>query len=94
MVTQLCPGPVATEFEEVAGNTTGHKAPSFVELQPRDCASAGLAAFRRGAAMCVPGLLARLVIGIGRLTPRWLTRLALGPLSGGLRRQIERSAAA
>jgi uncharacterized protein len=34
-VGQLCPGPVATEFEEVMGNKTGMKVPGFAELSAK-----------------------------------------------------------
>lgn len=94
VVTQVCPGPVATEFEEVAGNPLGRKVPSFVELTPERCARAALAAFRRGAAMCVPGWVAWLAISLGRVSPRWLIRLVLGPIGAVVRRQLQRSAAA
>lgn len=93
VVTQVCPGPVATEFEEVAGNPFGQKVPSFVELDARDCAAQCLSAFRRGAALSVPGRIAWLFIGLGRATPRWLTRLVLSPLASLTRRRLLQGAA-
>lgn len=94
VVTQLCPGPVATEFEAVAGNPTGHEVPSFLELDPHRVARAGIAAVDVGRAEVIPGLLPWLAIKAGQWSPRWLLRLlygAMGPLlrrrlSGGARR--------
>lgn len=88
VVSQVCPGPVATEFEEVAGNPTGQKVPGFLELSAQACAAEALAAFRRGQALCVPGRAAWLLIGLGRISPRWLTRLVLSPVGTFTRRRL------
>ncbi|MEZ4473608.1 MAG: SDR family NAD(P)-dependent oxidoreductase [bacterium] len=75
VATQSCPGPVATEFEAVAGNPTGQKIPEFLEQSAADCARISLRAFERGRAMITPGIAATVLIGLGRMTPRWLQRL-------------------
>lgn len=85
-ITQLCPGPVATEFEAVAGNPTGQKVPGFIELSAEQCARAGVRALRSGRAMVVPGFFARIGILAGARSPRWVLRILYG-LSGRLMRK-------
>lgn len=74
-ITQLCPGPVATEFEEVAGNPTDQHAPAFIEISPQACARAGVRGLVAGRAMVIPGFFARVGIFAGAVAPRWLLRL-------------------
>jgi uncharacterized protein len=74
-VTQVCPGPVATEFEQNAGNFTGMKVPGLIEISALTCARQAFAGFRRGRAIVVPGLVMRLLLGLAALTPRWIVRL-------------------
>ena len=75
-VVQLCPGPVATEFEQVAGNPTGQRVPDWVELSAVRCAAAGVRAVDRNHAMAVPGAVAAAAIWAGAAAPRWLLRPA------------------
>ena len=70
VVSQLCPGPVATEFLDVAGNPVGRPVPRLLELSAEQCARVALRGFARGRALIVPGLVARILIGLGRITPR------------------------
>jgi short-subunit dehydrogenase len=79
-VCQVCPGPVRTEFEAVAGNPTGQAVPPFIELRAEDCARAALAALDRGQALTVPGFWAWLGISAGRISPRWVLRPVFGLL--------------
>lgn len=74
-VTQVCPGPVATEFEQNAGNFTGMKVPGLIEISAVTCARQAFAGFRRGRAIVVPGLVMKLLLGLAALTPRWVERL-------------------
>jgi short-subunit dehydrogenase len=85
-ITQLCPGPVATEFEQVAGNPTGQKVPGFIELSPEACAGAGVRGLARGRAMVIPGFFARIGILAGARSPRWVLRILYG-LSGRFMRK-------
>lgn len=85
VVSQVCPGPVATEFEEVAGNFTGQKVPGFIELDAPTCARAALAGFERDRALVVPGLAMKVVMALGAATPRWVLRLLYGPVAARLR---------
>ncbi len=73
-VTQVCPGPVATEFEETAGNFSGIKVPGFVEITAAHCAKASFSGFSRGKAIVVPGFVMTLLLAFSGITPRWLVR--------------------
>jgi len=84
-VTQVCPGPVATEFEDVAGNFTGRPPPALIEISAAKCARQSLSGFARGRAIVIPGFINRLVMWSGVLTPRWFKRLLYRPVAGWLR---------
>jgi uncharacterized protein len=74
VVTQVCPGPVATEFEQQIGNFTGMKPPGLVEITAERCARASLRGFDRGRAMVIPGVLISLLLLVNALTPRFVRR--------------------
>ena len=78
VVTQLCPGPVKTEFLHVAGNPTGRDVPGIIEINARQCARDGLRGFERGRALIVPGRAMRPLLWMGRLTLRPILRLFFG----------------
>ena len=86
-VTQVCPGPVATEFEENAGNFTGQKIPGIVLISAEQCAKSALRAFDRRKALVVPGLVMKLVMLLGAWTPRWMLRLIGAPIGKALRKK-------
>ncbi len=86
-VTQLCPGPVATEFLEQAGNFTGLSIPGLVEISAERCARAGLRGLDKNRALVVPGILIRLMIFLGGKMPRWVLRLMFKPAALALRRK-------
>jgi uncharacterized protein len=73
--TQVCPGPVKTEFEEVMGNQTGKKVPSFVEISAEQCARESIRGFDRGRAIVVPGFIMKIVMLINALSPRFMRRV-------------------
>ena len=75
-VSQLCPGPVETEFLDVAGNPTGRPLPPIIQISAEQCARAGLIGLARGKAIIIPGLVMGILINLGRITPRPLLRLA------------------
>jgi hypothetical protein len=87
VVTQVCPGPVRTEFLEVAGNPVGRDPPKLVEISAEQCAREALRAFLRRRALVIPGFLMRLVVPLGMYTPRWILRLLYGFLGPALRRK-------
>jgi short-subunit dehydrogenase len=87
VVTQVCPGPVATEFEEAIGNFTGMKAPSFVEISAEHCARAAVRGFDRRRALVVPGFWMKVALLSNDLTPRFVRRFFARMLGGAARRK-------
>ncbi|MBK6516092.1 MAG: SDR family oxidoreductase [Polyangiaceae bacterium] len=73
-VGQLCPGPVATEFEQHVGNFTGRKAPAITEISAERCAEAAIGVIDRRRALVVPHWLIKIAIWLGLRTPRTITR--------------------
>jgi uncharacterized protein len=73
-VTALCPGPVATEFAEVAGMQRSRLFRLMTPMSAAEAARVGFAGYRAGKAIVIPGLLNRTLIGLGQLTPRVLRR--------------------
>jgi short-subunit dehydrogenase len=69
--TVLSPGPVATEFGEVAGTdgVSGH-VPGFVEVSPHEVAAAGVKGMLRGRRSVVPGIATKALATGGRFVPR------------------------
>lgn len=81
--SQVCPGPVDTEYLDVAGNAYGEGDPpgGAMSLSAEQCAAKSLAAFERGRAIILPGFLYRLTMWISAISPRWLTRFAMRGLA-------------
>lgn len=76
-VSCLAPGPVATEFFEVASEGAGDP-PSFVMASPQSVARAAIGGLERNKAIVIPGLHIRLGMGIATTAPSWLVRLFTG----------------
>ena len=79
MITSLCPGPVHTEFSEVAQRASGppeKSGPEFTYVSVEDVVSAGLAALERDRPLVIPGFLMKLAMFAVRLTPMPLLRFA------------------
>ena len=69
--TALCPGPIKTEFMEVAEmGPIAENTPSFVWMSPAQCANAAVKAVERGKRVVVPGVLNRAMTIGGSHTPR------------------------
>lgn len=83
-VTQLNPGPVATEFLAVAGNPIG-VAPKWIFMDSPTCVRKGWDAFARGRAGVVPGLSIKLLMFLGKISPRFLKRWIYKPLATYIR---------
>lgn len=77
VVSQLNPGPVATEFEDVAAHPQGIRVPALINMRPEVCVRRGLAGFAAGRALIVPGLGLAVAFALAGWTPRWLRRLVL-----------------
>lgn len=85
VVTQVCPGPVLTEFHEVSENTTGLRPPRFAAISAEQCAAEALAGFSRGRALVVPGFVIRALLRLHAITPRWLWRRVTRRMAGVMR---------
>jgi len=92
IATQVCPGPVATEFEQQIGNYTGMKAPALIEITAERCARAAIRGFDQGRALVVPGILMKLVLLLNGLSPRFMRRIVAAFL-GKIARRKELGAA-
>jgi short-subunit dehydrogenase len=78
-VTALCPGPVHTEFGQVARRNSSKpekSGPEFAHVSVEEVVRVGLQAVERGKAIVVPGLIIKMAILLVRLTPMPLLRLA------------------
>ncbi len=69
--TVLCPGPVHTEFGQVAGfgDATG-RLPSIALVSPADVAAAAIDGMAQGRRSVIPGLANRVTAAGGRFVPR------------------------
>jgi short-subunit dehydrogenase len=92
LATQVCPGPVATEFEEAMGNATGAKVPGFVEISAEQCARSAVRGFERGRALVVPGVTMKIVMWINALSPRFMRRVFAGLLGRYARKKLPATA--
>jgi short-subunit dehydrogenase len=76
-VTALCPGPVATEFSQVAERSSGKEqrpSPSFMHVPVEDVVRAGLEAIERDKPIVVPGLVMKIAMLLVRRTPMAILR--------------------
>ncbi|MCA9519393.1 MAG: SDR family oxidoreductase [Myxococcales bacterium] len=87
VVSQLCPGPVHTEFEAVAGNPTGRELPKLLTLDAATCVQSALRQFRRGKALIITGFWIRVLMWLTRCSPRLLRRAVFSPIAEYLRRR-------
>jgi short-subunit dehydrogenase len=67
-IVTLCPGPVATEFQEVAGTSVGRKTPGL--LPADEVVEAALRKLEAGGGTIVPGTVNRAGTVVARLFPR------------------------
>jgi short-subunit dehydrogenase len=78
-VMALCPGPVRTEFQEVAG-TTRVRIPQFIYIDAETVVAQALAAAERGKRVLISGALNLIAAGLSRLAPRALAGRVAGRL--------------
>ena len=71
--TLLAPGPIATEFNQVAGYGKNDARIASISLTAADCATAALEGMARGRRVVVPGKLAKLAVVSSSLTPTRVT---------------------
>lgn len=80
-VTALCPGPVHTEFRQVArrnADAPENIAPEFSHVSVEVVVRAGLSAVERDRPLVIPGIVMKVGMLLVRLTPMPLLRLASG----------------
>ncbi len=78
-VTALCPGFAETGFQKAAGGTVESVAfPRWMWSRPEDVARAALSAVERNKAVCIPGLVNKIIAAGFKLMPgplgRWVVR--------------------
>jgi short-subunit dehydrogenase len=74
-VTQVCPGPVESEFDEVAGSPGGMAGtPRMLRITAAQCAREAVAGYERGAARVFPGGAYRFLVRMLPLFPLWMRR--------------------
>ncbi|HEY2138631.1 MAG TPA: hypothetical protein VGH00_01020, partial [Chthoniobacterales bacterium] len=76
-VTALCPGPVDTEFAEVArrGANREKMSPRFTHVAVEEVVRAGLYAVERDKPLVIPGVVMKIAMLLVRLTPMTVLRL-------------------
>lgn len=89
-VTALCPGPVVTEFGQVASRPDGRRKfapPSFLCVDKAVVVRQTLDAMACGQGRIIPGLLVRLPMLLIESAPRWLLRPIFNLAVGDFRRE-------
>jgi short-subunit dehydrogenase len=89
-VTALCPGPVETEFGQVAGRPDGRRQfapPKFLCVDKGIVVRDALDALASGQGRVIPGLFVRIPILLAESTPRWILRLVFNLTSGDFRKE-------
>ncbi|HEX2713144.1 MAG TPA: SDR family oxidoreductase [Candidatus Acidoferrales bacterium] len=86
-VTQVCPGPVDSEFDQAAGIVGGMAGapPQFFRISAAQCAREALAGFERGDALVFPGRAYRFAMRALPLIPMWLRRRQAANIAARLR---------
>ena len=75
--TSLCPGPVPTEFGEVAAIDENLMSIPGVSVSPADVARSAIDGLERGKRVVVPGPATRATAALSSMTPRWIVLEAL-----------------
>src|SRR5476651_1858058 len=89
-VIALCPGPVETEFGQVASRENSKRKfapPDFLLVSKTEVVRATLRALARGQGRLIPGLMVRIPMLLAESTPRWILRLVFNLSSGDFRRE-------
>jgi hypothetical protein len=87
-VLALCPGPVQTEFGQVASRPDGKRkfsAPTALAVPKEDVVRQALDALACGCSRLIPGLTVRFPMLLAECTPRWMMRLFFTAVSGRFR---------
>jgi short-subunit dehydrogenase len=89
-VLALCPGPVETEFGQVASRENSKRKfapPAFLCVSKTEVVRQTLNALARGQGRLIPGLMVRFSMLLAESTPRWILRIVFNLMSGDFRRE-------
>jgi short-subunit dehydrogenase len=86
-VTVLCPGPVPTEFQEVAGSAGKNPMPKAFHIDAAQCAAEAIAGLKAGEARVIPGAGVRAAMLSVEALPKPLQRLAAVQMGKRVRRE-------
>lgn len=84
-LTVVCPGPIETEFQEVAGSDVRPPMPAAVHIDAVQCAEEAVAAMVKGRARLIPGWIPRVFTTVSDVLPRALMRPVLANIVRKLR---------
>jgi uncharacterized protein len=86
-VTQVCPGPVESEFDQVAGSAGGMAGgpPQFLRIDAEQCAREALVGFEQGETLVFPGRAYRFAMRILPWVPSWVRRKQAANVAARLR---------
>jgi short-subunit dehydrogenase len=90
LVTALCPGPVETEFGQMASRPDGKRKfapPQILCVDKADVVEDTLDAMARGQGRIIPGIMVRIPILLAESTPRWFLRFVFNLTSGDFRKE-------
>jgi short-subunit dehydrogenase len=96
VVTQVCPGPVDSEFDQIAGSAGGMTGgpPQFLRISAAQCAREALAGFDRGVPLVFPGRAYRIAMRALPLLSRELSRRQAARSATRIRRTATGAASA
>ena len=86
-VTVLCPGPVPTEFQEVAGTTGKNPMPRAFQIDAAQCADEAVRALKAGEARHIPGAAMRTAMVSVEALPRVVVRQVAARMGKKARQQ-------
>lgn len=86
-VTQVCPGPVDSEFDQIAGSKAAMvgSPPQFIRIGAVQCAREARLGFEQGRPLVFPGAAYRFLMRLLPLFPVWLRRRQAGKIAERLR---------
>jgi len=84
-VTVVCPGPVPTEFQEVAGSEARPPLPKAMHVDVVTCAEQAVEALKRGKARIIPGLVPRAMAMTVDALPKAIVRPFLAKMGRKMR---------
>jgi short-subunit dehydrogenase len=84
-LTLVCPGPVPTEFQEVAHSGTRPPLPKILEVTAEECAEQSVAAMKRGDSRLVPGAAMKAAVLSLEAVPKAVVRPFLARVARRLR---------